>query len=152
LAKRSKRKTWFPGGMRRRWKDPDGTIYEWDYENGRVEIYGRRGEPHRGEYDPVTGKQTKPPDPTRVYEPVPGTDTLFTAALQCKFRSFRQAASESAGAEADDPRGQLRYPAELIERDAEQERARNAAPKPMQEYNPIVAPLCWGVATARSPK
>ena len=42
-AKRSKSKTWFPGGKRRRWKEPDGTIYEWDYENGRVEVYGRRG-------------------------------------------------------------------------------------------------------------
>ena len=42
---------------------------EWDYENGRVEVYSRRGEPHRGEYDPKTGEQTKPPDPRRSVEP-----------------------------------------------------------------------------------
>lgn len=68
-ARRSKSKTWFPGGKRRRWKEPDGTIYEWDYENGRVEKYARRGEPHRGEFDPKTGEQTKPSDPTRKVEP-----------------------------------------------------------------------------------
>ena len=68
-AKRAKSKTWFPGGKRRRWKDQDGTIYEWDYENGKVEVYARRGEPHRGEYDPKTGEQTKPPNPQRSVEP-----------------------------------------------------------------------------------
>lgn len=30
LATRRKPKTWFSGGKRRRWKDLDGTIYEWD--------------------------------------------------------------------------------------------------------------------------
>ena len=68
-AKRAKSKTWFPGGKRRRWKDQNGTIYEWDYENGKVEAYARRGEPHRGEYDPKTGEQTKPPNPQRSVEP-----------------------------------------------------------------------------------
>jgi hypothetical protein len=68
-AKRAKSKTWFPGGNRRRWKAQDGTIYEWDYENGKVEVYARRGEPHRGEYDPKTGDQTKPPNPQRSVEP-----------------------------------------------------------------------------------
>ena len=68
-AKRAKSKTWFPGGKRRRWKDQNGTIYEWDYENGKVEVYARRGEPHRGEYDPKTGEQTKPPNPQRSVEP-----------------------------------------------------------------------------------
>ncbi len=68
-ARRSKSKTWFPGGKRRRWKEPDGTIYEWDYENGRVEKYARRGVPHLGEFDPITGEQTKPPASERKVEP-----------------------------------------------------------------------------------
>lgn len=68
-AQRSKSKTWFPGGKRRRWKEPDGTIFEWDYENGRLEKYARRGTPHLGEFDPITGEQTKPSEPGRKVEP-----------------------------------------------------------------------------------
>ncbi len=36
-------KTRYPGGIRRRWKDSDGNIYEWDYQHGRVEKYDKRG-------------------------------------------------------------------------------------------------------------
>lgn len=57
------------GGLRKRWKDPDGTIYEWDRQHGTVETYSRNGLRHLGEYDPGTGKQVKPPDPTRTVEP-----------------------------------------------------------------------------------
>lgn len=62
-------KTSRPGGkLRARWKDTEGNIYEWDYQHGRLEKYDRRGN-HQGEYDPATGKQTKPRDPTRKVEP-----------------------------------------------------------------------------------
>jgi len=61
-------KTRYPGGIRKRWKDGDGNIYEWDYQHGRVEKYDKRGR-HRGEFDPKTGKQTKDPDPKRTIEP-----------------------------------------------------------------------------------
>jgi len=60
--------------------------------------------------------------------------------------------SEPAGAEAQYPGVELRRPAELIERDAEQSVPRNPPPKPTQEYSPIVAPLCRGTATARTPE
>ncbi|MBI4405538.1 MAG: hypothetical protein HY537_15350 [Deltaproteobacteria bacterium] len=56
------------GGLRTRWKDGEGNIYEWDYQHGRLEKYDRRGN-HLGEYDPNTGQQTKPLDPTRSVEP-----------------------------------------------------------------------------------
>ncbi|MBY4128542.1 hypothetical protein HQO83_09085 [Rhodococcus fascians] len=49
---------------RRRWTDEKGNIYEWDYQHGAVEKYSRNGK-HLGEYDPNTGVQTKPPDPSR---------------------------------------------------------------------------------------
>ncbi|WP_218019494.1 colicin E3/pyocin S6 family cytotoxin [Nocardia arthritidis] len=49
---------------RKRWKDPDGNTYEWDYQHGAVEKYSKNGK-HLGEYDPDTGAQTKPPDPAR---------------------------------------------------------------------------------------
>jgi len=56
------------GRMRRRWKDDDGTIYEWDSQHGKVEVYNKRGV-HQGEFDPDTGAQTKPADPGRKVEP-----------------------------------------------------------------------------------
>jgi hypothetical protein len=68
-ATRAKGKTRTPYGIRRRWKDPDGTIYEWDYQHGRVEVYGRRGAPHQGDFDPATGAQIGPPVPGREVEP-----------------------------------------------------------------------------------
>jgi hypothetical protein len=56
------------GGLRKRWKDNDGNIYEWDYQHGEVEKYNPRGK-HQGAYDPNTGEQTKPRDPKREVEP-----------------------------------------------------------------------------------
>jgi hypothetical protein len=43
-------------GLRKRWKDGKRRIYEWDYRHGRVEVYGKRGKPHLGEFDFETGK------------------------------------------------------------------------------------------------
>lgn len=56
------------GGLRKRWKDRDGNIYEWDGQHGKVEKYDPRGR-HQGEYDPDTGEQTKPKDNNRRVEP-----------------------------------------------------------------------------------
>jgi len=58
----------FAGGLRRRWRDPDGMIYEWDYQHGTVEVCDSRGF-HRGEFDPFTGEQTGLPVPGRTVEP-----------------------------------------------------------------------------------
>ena len=70
-AKPSKPKTPKQGGnsgKRRRWKDSEGNIYEWDYQHGDVEKYDKRGK-HKGSIDPNTGKQTKPPVKGRTVEP-----------------------------------------------------------------------------------
>ena len=56
------------GGLRPRWKDKKGTIYEWDFQHGAVEKYNKRGK-HLGEFDHASGDQTKPADPTRTVEP-----------------------------------------------------------------------------------
>jgi RHS repeat-associated protein len=56
------------GGLRRRWKDEEGNIYEWDYQEGHVEKYNPRGK-HQGAFDPNTGEQKKPADPKREVEP-----------------------------------------------------------------------------------
>lgn len=56
------------GGLRQRWKDQSGSICEWDYQHGRVEVDDRRGR-HIGEYDPETGAQTKPANPDYQVEP-----------------------------------------------------------------------------------
>jgi hypothetical protein len=68
-AERAKPKTPFRGGgKRKRWRTAGGDILEWDYENGRVEKYDKRGN-HKGEYDPDTGEKTKDAVPTRKVEP-----------------------------------------------------------------------------------
>ena len=59
-AKEAKRKTSYPGGKRKRWKDRKGRIYEWDYKKGEVEIYDKTGKNHKGGFDPNTGKQISP--------------------------------------------------------------------------------------------
>jgi hypothetical protein len=53
------------GGLRKRWVDDDGYIYEWDSQHGTVEKYNKRGK-HLGEFDAKTGNQINPPnsDPT----------------------------------------------------------------------------------------
>jgi hypothetical protein len=56
------------GGLRKRWKDKKGNIYEWDSQHGAVEKYNKRGK-HQGEFDPKTGEQTKPKDKIRKVEP-----------------------------------------------------------------------------------
>jgi putative cytotoxic protein len=56
------------GGLRDRWKERDGTIYEWDYQHGRVEKYNKRGD-HLGEFDADTGQRTGPAIPGRRVEP-----------------------------------------------------------------------------------
>jgi hypothetical protein len=53
---------------RRRWKDNDGIIYEWDSQHGAVEKYDAHGR-HLGEYDPDSGQQLKPAIPNRRVEP-----------------------------------------------------------------------------------
>lgn len=55
------------GGARRRWKDGKGRIYEWDSQHGAVEMYDKQGK-HLGEFDPVTGEQTKTAKPGRKVE------------------------------------------------------------------------------------
>lgn len=53
------------GKKRSRWKDKKGRIYEWDSENGAVEIYDKQGK-HLGEFDADTGKMRKPPKAGRT--------------------------------------------------------------------------------------
>ena len=67
-ATRTRAKTAYAGGMRARWKDYKGRIYEWDYRHGTVEVYSRMGK-HLGEFDPDTGASIKPADPTRRVQP-----------------------------------------------------------------------------------
>lgn len=56
-AKTAKKKTNIPGvGLRARWKDSKGRIYEWDSKKGEVEIYDKTGKHHMGGFDPNTGK------------------------------------------------------------------------------------------------
>ncbi|MDF2795427.1 MAG: pyoS3A [Pseudomonas orientalis] len=65
-ARRVRAKSGVQGGgkTRRRWKDSKGRIYEWDSMHGKVEIYDKQGK-HAGEFDPVSGHQTKPAKPGR---------------------------------------------------------------------------------------
>jgi hypothetical protein len=57
------------GRRRKRWKDAKtGNLLEWDYQHGAIEMFDRRGN-HLGEFDPDTGEQRKPPDPTRRIDP-----------------------------------------------------------------------------------
>lgn len=66
-AKRAKQMSSVQGGgkKRNRWKDRKGRIYEWDYENGRVELYDKQGK-HLGEFNPETGERTKDAEPGRT--------------------------------------------------------------------------------------
>jgi Cytotoxic len=56
------------GKLRKRWKDKENNIYEWDYQHGSVEKYDRGGR-HLGEFHPETGLLLKPADPNRRVEP-----------------------------------------------------------------------------------
>jgi hypothetical protein len=53
------------GGVRKRWLDRKGNIYEWDSQHGAVEKYNKTGKVHLGEFDPITGRQTKEGIPSR---------------------------------------------------------------------------------------
>lgn len=50
-----------------RWQDQK-FIYEWDSFHGKVEKYTKRGQ-HLGEFDPLTGEQTKQADLSRSIQP-----------------------------------------------------------------------------------
>src|SRR4029077_7952014 len=73
-----------------------------------------------------------------------------------RFRSRQRAGnlwrSFPDGAEADDPRGQLRYPAELIERDAEQERAEECGAKADAGIQPDRRPPVLGSDDCEEPE
>lgn len=56
------------GTLRKRWKDDEGRIYEWDYRHGTLEKYDRTGR-HLGEFDAGTGAQRKGPNVARRIEP-----------------------------------------------------------------------------------
>ncbi|MGH8330279.1 MAG: S-type pyocin domain-containing protein [Pseudomonas fluorescens] len=66
-ATRAKQMSSVQGGgkKRSRWKDRKGRIYEWDYENGRIELYDKQGK-HLGEFNPDTGERTKVAEPGRT--------------------------------------------------------------------------------------
>jgi len=55
------------GGLRKRWKDEKGNIYEWDSRHGALEKYDKQGR-HLGQFDHITGEQTKLADKTRRAE------------------------------------------------------------------------------------
>jgi hypothetical protein len=54
LARKVRGKTWFSGGLRRRWLTEGGTILEWDYLRGSIAAYDACGY-HVGAFDPVSG-------------------------------------------------------------------------------------------------
>jgi len=56
-----------PKSKRMRWQDQK-FIYEWDSFHGKVEKYTKRGQ-HLGEFDPLTGEQTKQADLSRSIQP-----------------------------------------------------------------------------------
>ncbi len=55
-------------GMRQRWKDDDGTIFEWDHQHGHVEMYDKGGH-HLGGFHTESGKQVSVAVGTRHVEP-----------------------------------------------------------------------------------
>lgn len=52
---------------RKRWKDSEGRIFEWNYEYGVVDLYDKEGK-HLGAFDHITGDQTKPAKPGQTVE------------------------------------------------------------------------------------
>ncbi|MGF0239185.1 colicin E3/pyocin S6 family cytotoxin [Rhodococcus sp. IEGM1300] len=53
------------GKKRARWLDRKGRIYEWDSKSNAVERYDKLGN-HLGEFNHITGEQTKPAKPGRT--------------------------------------------------------------------------------------
>jgi hypothetical protein len=56
------------GGLRKRWRDRSGRIFEWEYRHGTAEVYNSRGR-HIGEFDPYSAEQLKGPNPDYRVEP-----------------------------------------------------------------------------------
>ena len=65
--------------MRKRWKDEDGNIWEWDSQHGELEKYSPKGK-HLGAFDPDTGEQLKP-GPDFVLSILSGTLNSFVMAV-----------------------------------------------------------------------
>ncbi|MGD9591619.1 MAG: ankyrin repeat domain-containing protein [Candidatus Berkiella sp.] len=63
-AKRADPGTPYSGGLRPRWKLPNGKILEWDSQHGELEMYDKRGK-HLGAFDFNTGMQIKDKKPSR---------------------------------------------------------------------------------------
>jgi hypothetical protein len=63
-----KPKTRFGGGLRRRWKNAGGNIFEWDHQHGAVEMYDARGR-HLGQFDAATGERQSGPERGRTIKP-----------------------------------------------------------------------------------
>ncbi|WP_338755023.1 T7SS effector LXG polymorphic toxin [Bacillus velezensis] len=53
---------------RKSWSDRDGFNWQWDSRHGKLEKWNRRRTEHLGEFDPVTGKQTKKGEPSRRWD------------------------------------------------------------------------------------
>ncbi|MGV4322617.1 T7SS effector LXG polymorphic toxin [Bacillus mojavensis] len=53
---------------RKSWTDKDGFNWQWDSQHGKLEKWNRRRTEHLGEFDPVTGKQTKKGEPSRRWD------------------------------------------------------------------------------------
>ncbi|MGM0797320.1 MAG: T7SS effector LXG polymorphic toxin [Bacillota bacterium] len=53
---------------RKSWTDRDGFNWQWDSQHGKLEKWNRRRTEHLGEFDPVTGKQTKKGEPSRRWD------------------------------------------------------------------------------------
>ncbi|MGF9999187.1 T7SS effector LXG polymorphic toxin [Bacillus velezensis] len=53
---------------RKSWSDRDGFNWQWDSQHGKLEKWNRRRTEHLGEFDPVTGKQTKKGEPSRRWD------------------------------------------------------------------------------------
>lgn len=56
------------GTKRNTWRSKDGHFWQWDAEGGKLEKWDRNKKQHLGEFDPVNGKQTKPPKQGRQWD------------------------------------------------------------------------------------
>jgi hypothetical protein len=57
-----------PKGGRIRWRNRDGSVFEWESRDGALEMFGVHGW-HLGEYDHVHGEILKLAEPGRRTEP-----------------------------------------------------------------------------------
>jgi hypothetical protein len=86
------------GKKRKRWLNDDGDILEWDYQHGKIERYNPRGK-HEGEFDPNTGGQTKPVDPTRKIVPsfIPRGNSMRTGRTGFELIWWPRGSSQLSG-------------------------------------------------------